>query len=282
MVGCTLSPIRYGYAMQRLQAYKYELKPNGEQQRNMRRFAGSCRFVFNKALALQKANHEAGNKFIGYVAMAKYLTAWRNSAETGWLSEAPVHPLQHALKDLERAYKNFFAKRADFPRFKKKGMGDSFRYHFTFHPDRYPGRPPFYQGSYRFQKHYYGGSRIHDLRYRTDKGNLTEEFVCARAIEEERRVKHWVRNVDQDEKFSFWLPTSTDYFYPDFVAELTDGRVLAVEYKGAHLLGNADTREKAQVGHQWEATSGGRCLFLMAVWPDQDPAGRSLERVGRA
>ena len=114
--------------MKRLQAYKYELQPNGEQQRLMRRFAGSCRFVFNKALALQKANHEAGEKFIGYVAMAKQLTAWRNSIETGWLSDAPVHPLQHALKDLERAYRNFFAKRADFPRFKKKGMGDSFRY----------------------------------------------------------------------------------------------------------------------------------------------------------
>ena len=94
----------------------------------MRRFAGSCRFVFNKALALQKANHEAGHKFIGYVAMAKRLTAWRNSTETAWLAQAPVHPLQHALKDLERAYKNFFAGRADFPRFKKKGMGDSFRY----------------------------------------------------------------------------------------------------------------------------------------------------------
>ena len=114
--------------MKRLQAYKYELKPNGQQLRDMRRFSGSCRFVFNKALALQKANHEAGNKFIGYVAMAKQLTAWRNSPDTAWLSQAPVHPLQHALKDLERAYKNFFAKRSDFPRFKKKGMGDSFRY----------------------------------------------------------------------------------------------------------------------------------------------------------
>lgn len=48
--------------MQRLQAYKYELKPNGEQQRNMRRFAGSCRFVYNKALALQQERHEAGEK----------------------------------------------------------------------------------------------------------------------------------------------------------------------------------------------------------------------------
>ena len=114
--------------MQRLQAFKYELKPDGGQQRNLRRYAGSCRFVYNKALALQQANHEAGEKFIGYVAMAKYLTAWRNGEETPWLKDAPVHPLQHALKDLETAYKNFFAKRADFPRFKRKGSSDSFRY----------------------------------------------------------------------------------------------------------------------------------------------------------
>ncbi|MFS8981422.1 helix-turn-helix domain-containing protein, partial [Cupriavidus necator] len=62
--------------MQLLQAFKYELIPSGDQQRDMRRFAGSCRFVFNKALALQKENFEAGGKFIGYVAMAKHLTGW--------------------------------------------------------------------------------------------------------------------------------------------------------------------------------------------------------------
>ena len=114
--------------MQRLQAFKYELMPNGQQERQMRRFAGACRFVFNKALALQKANHEAGGTFIGYVAMAKALTAWRNGSETPWLRDAPVHPLQQTLKDLECAYSNFFAKRADFPRFKKKGQRESFRY----------------------------------------------------------------------------------------------------------------------------------------------------------
>jgi type III restriction enzyme len=107
---------------------------------------------------------------------------------------------------------------------------------------------------------------------------LAEEFVCARAIDEERRVTHWVRNVERDERFSFWLPTSTDYFYPDFVAELADGRVLAVEYKGRYLLGTEDTREKTQVGRQWEFSSAGRCLFLLAVSPDADGAGRSLEQ----
>lgn len=114
--------------MQRLQAFKYELRPDSQQARQLARFVGSCRFVFNKALAMQKANHEAGGKFIGYVALAKELTAWRNGSETPWLMDAPVHPLQHALKNLERAYKNFFAKRAGFPRFKKKGQRDSLRY----------------------------------------------------------------------------------------------------------------------------------------------------------
>ena len=58
----------------------------------------------------------------------KLLTGWRNSADTAWLADAPVHPLQQTLKDLERAYSNFFTKRADFPRFKKKGRSESFRY----------------------------------------------------------------------------------------------------------------------------------------------------------
>lgn len=114
--------------MRRLQAFKYELMPNGEQQRKMRRFAGSCRFVFNKALAMQKARYEHGEKKLGYAGLCKALTTWRNADDTAWLAEAPVHPLQQTLKDLERAYTNFFAKRADFPRFKKKGQGDSFRY----------------------------------------------------------------------------------------------------------------------------------------------------------
>jgi putative transposase len=114
--------------MERLQAFKFELMPTGEQARKMRQFAGACRFVYNKALAWQKENHAAGEKFVGYVPMAKHLTAWRNSIDTPWLKDSPVHTSQSALKDLDRAFVNFFEKRADFPRFKRKGMSDSFRY----------------------------------------------------------------------------------------------------------------------------------------------------------
>jgi putative transposase len=68
--------------MQRLQAFRYELRPNGEQRLHMGRFAGSRRFVYNKALALQKTHYEAGGTFIGYVAMAKLgWVRYRNSRE---------------------------------------------------------------------------------------------------------------------------------------------------------------------------------------------------------
>ncbi|ECC1659598.1 IS200/IS605 family element transposase accessory protein TnpB [Salmonella enterica subsp. salamae] len=114
--------------MKRLQAFKFQLRPGGQQEREMSRFAGACRFVFNRALALQNENHEAGNKYIPYAKMASRLVEWKNASETQWLKDSPSQPLQQSLKDLERAYKNFFQKRAAFPRFKKRGQNDAFRY----------------------------------------------------------------------------------------------------------------------------------------------------------
>ena len=114
--------------MQRLQAFQYELMPHAETQRQLRRFAGSCRFVYNQALALQKANHEAGKKHLSYVTMAAWLPQWKREVGQEWLKDTPSQALQHALKHLDKAYQNCFAKRADYPRFKRKGSGDSFRY----------------------------------------------------------------------------------------------------------------------------------------------------------
>lgn len=94
----------------------------------MRRFIGLYRFVFNKALALQKERYEHEEKKLGYADLCKQLTEWRNSTEMAWLADAPIHHLQQTLKDLERAYCSFFARRADVPRSKKKGSSDSFRY----------------------------------------------------------------------------------------------------------------------------------------------------------
>ncbi len=168
------------------QAYKYELQPNGEQQRQMRRFAGSCRFVFNKALALQKERHERGEKKLGYAGLCKLLTEWRNSPDTAWLADSPVHPLQQVLKDLERAYINFFAQRTDFPRFKKKGQSDRFRY-----PD--PKQIKLDQGNSRIFL-----PKLGWLRYRNSRDalgtvkNVTVSQFCGKwyaSIQTEREVE---------------------------------------------------------------------------------------------
>lgn len=93
----------------------------------MRRFAGSCRFVYNKALASQKEGYAADSKIkFSYVRLANLLPLWKK--EMPWLANTPSQSLQQALKNLERAYKNFFEKRAGFPRFKKKGQSGSFHY----------------------------------------------------------------------------------------------------------------------------------------------------------
>ncbi len=94
-------------------------------------------------------------------------------------------------------------------------------------------------------------------------GELTEEFKCAQFIDSKLPgVRFWVRNL-QRRSTSFRLQTSTDWFYPDFVCQLDDGRILVIEYKGAHLLNAPDAEEKRDIGNLWAARSNGRCLFVM-------------------
>ena len=90
------------------------------------------------------------------------------------------------------------------------------------------------------------------------------ETQCAAFIDSLPEVEFWVRNLKRDQ-YSFWLQTSTDKFYPDFVAKLKDGRFLAVEYKGGHLKTSADTEEKDAIGQLWAARSKGQCLFLLTT-----------------
>jgi putative transposase len=114
--------------VERLQAYKFQLQPKAEQERLMRRFAGCCRFLWNKALALEKETYETQGKRLGFSSLCNLLRDWKKEDRTLFLAEAHSQILQQSLKDLDKAYANFFAKRANFPRFKKKGVHDAFRY----------------------------------------------------------------------------------------------------------------------------------------------------------
>jgi type III restriction enzyme len=112
-----------------------------------------------------------------------------------------------------------------------------------------------YQGHpYQFQKHYY--AVVGELK------NKGEEYECAKALDMTGKVRHWVRNL---ERRGFWLPLANSKFYPDFVAQLIDGRTLAVEHKGEVYATNDDSKEKCNVGDLWEEKSGGNALFLMTV-----------------
>jgi len=118
-----------------------------------------------------------------------------------------------------------------------------------------------YEGGFQFQKHYFG-PKPGELSEKTADGQTTEEFRCAQFLDVLPQAQFWVRNLPR-KPTSFRLQTSTDWFYPDFLCQLTDGRVLAVEYKGKHLYDAVDAEEKRAVGQVWASRSGGRCLFAM-------------------
>lgn len=113
--------------MQLRKAFKFEIMPNGSQIRRIKQFCGCSRFVFNRALAWQNEQYEQDNSFkFSYTKIANLLPQWKK--ELVWLKECHSQVLQQSLKDLESAFRNFFQQRADFPKFKKKGLKESFRF----------------------------------------------------------------------------------------------------------------------------------------------------------
>ena len=77
-------------------AFRFQIRPRSGREGQLRRYAGMCRRVWNDALAEQKARHTRGEKYAGYLEMARWLTAWRHAPSTAWLSEGP-DPQQFAL-----------------------------------------------------------------------------------------------------------------------------------------------------------------------------------------
>jgi type III restriction enzyme len=118
-----------------------------------------------------------------------------------------------------------------------------------------------FDGSHQFNKHYYP-PKPGELRHMTTGNDLTEEFKCAFKIDTTYEIEYWVRNLS-GKPGSFRLQTPSDWFYPDFVCKLKDGRILVVEYKGAHLYDGPDAQEKRAIGAVWESRSNGQCLFIM-------------------
>ena len=122
---------------------------------------------------------------------------------------------------------------------------------FTFRPDYVPPGEAFV-GPPKLERHYWG---------KIGKLDTLPERRAALVLSASDRVRHWVRNVASDPVNGFWFSTSAGKFYPDFVAERTDGKVAVIEYKGGNLW--ADAAEDRNVGASWAERSGGRCFFAM-------------------
>ncbi|GBC63221.1 transposase [Desulfonema ishimotonii] len=109
-----------------LRAYKYRIYPNREQRGKLAVQFGHARFVYNYALNARKEHYRKTGKGLSYSATAKMLPGMKKELE--WLREADSQVLQQKLRDLDRAYVNFFQKRAAYPRFRSKHSKQSIRY----------------------------------------------------------------------------------------------------------------------------------------------------------
>lgn len=101
-------------------AFKYRFYPTSTQEILLRRTFGCVRLVFNKALALRSNAWKNEKIRIGHFDLDKALTAWKKEDELRFLNEVSCVPLQQALRHLDKAFTNFFAKRSGYPKFKHK------------------------------------------------------------------------------------------------------------------------------------------------------------------
>ena len=112
--------------MEILKGHRFRIDLNAAQESLSSRTAGTCRCLWNLALEQRSMAWTNGRHSVGYNAQARELKDLK--AAYPWVAEAPHHCLQQTLRDLDRAFQNFFAGRASYPNFRKKYQRDSFRF----------------------------------------------------------------------------------------------------------------------------------------------------------
>jgi putative transposase len=109
------------------------LYPNKAQEQLLRRSCGCRRFVYNKMLEYQRQRYQdkldvkAEHGYISYEEMCSLLLVLKADPETAWLREANAQSLQQTIRDMDTAFRRFFAGKARYPTEKKRGRGDGFR-----------------------------------------------------------------------------------------------------------------------------------------------------------
>ncbi len=104
-------------------AFRYRFYPTTEQEHLLRRTMGCARLVYNKALAARTEAWYERQERIDFVKTSSMLTSWKKQEDLDFLNEVSSVPLQQGLRNLQKAFTNFWAGRAKYPNFKKKSNG---------------------------------------------------------------------------------------------------------------------------------------------------------------
>ncbi len=106
-------------------AYRYRFYPTSEQEQLLRRTLGCVRLVYNKALHVRTESWYQRQERVDYKETSGMLTQWKKQEDLQFLNEVSSVPLQQGLRNLQKAFTNFWAGRAGYPKFKKKRIGGS-------------------------------------------------------------------------------------------------------------------------------------------------------------
>ena len=106
--------------MRRQRTYRYRCYPTVAQEVSLARTFGCARFVYNWGLRQRTDAYHDRHERLGYVELPAQLTLLKQQPDTAWLAEVSSVPLQQALRHLDRAFRNFFERRAKYPAFKRK------------------------------------------------------------------------------------------------------------------------------------------------------------------
>jgi putative transposase len=109
-------------------SFRIRTYPNGAQRRLRDRWFGAYRWLWNTALEIRTAAYrECGISLTG-IDISRWLTQWKRTEGHEWLKLAPSSCLTQCLRDQDNAFRNFFAGRAQYPKFKPKGSAGSLRF----------------------------------------------------------------------------------------------------------------------------------------------------------
>ena len=110
---------------------KVRLEPNNKQKTKLFQNAGTARYIYNWTLAKQEENHKNGGKFISDNDLRKELTQLKKIEQFNWLNSISNNVAKQAVKDACEAYKKFFKRLSDKPKFKSRKKSKPAFYHDT-------------------------------------------------------------------------------------------------------------------------------------------------------